>query len=119
MRGTMRTRMWSVMLATSVSLAASVLWQSPPAGAATTVVVNQPVSSVGVQWDNAYFRWASIPSNCLYGVMYISADNMPDQNARARALGLVMAAYVSGKPIAIVDYTQAANGTCHAQLIQF
>ena len=103
-----------------VLVCAAVLVISPRSAEASSgsVVANQ-ITKIGNQQGVNYFGAQGIPASCLYGIFYVDANLSPDDAAISRAMSLLVAAYLSGKPVTRVDYVQNSDNTCHPTLIEF
>jgi hypothetical protein len=76
---------------------------------------NQAPNAVGVQGDvTVYFTF---PSSGSCYIWYMQEGPMGVKGV-SRGLSLVTAAYLSGKKIRRIDYTQSGN-SCFATLVQF
>jgi hypothetical protein len=81
---------------------------------------NVAVSGIGSANSYTYFRMGTtLPAGCGWSVMFIQdTGGWTDPVSISRGLSVVMAAYMSGKPIKRIDYNQVAD-KCFVTLVEF
>ncbi len=89
---------------------------------ATSITPNAAITAVGVQANTAYFHFATMPPECVansFSNYYIDPSKVGGEAAASRILSGVTAAYLSGRLVKRVDYTQTGTGGCFVSLIEF
>lgn len=97
-------------------MAAATLGMSPLAinKASAETVTSIKVTGVGNQGGQLYALLGSTPPGCNGAIAYHSSETQPGQYV----MSILLAARLANSPLARLDYTVRANGTCWIDLIQ-
>lgn len=77
-------------------------------------ITNVSVTGVGNQATQLYATLATTPPGCRAGVVYHSSENQAGQHV----MSILLAARLSNRPIARIDYTIRPDGSCWINLIE-
>ena len=89
---------------------------------AASVTPLAPITAVGAQSNTAYFHLASMPAECVansFSNYYVDPSKVGGEAPASRLLSTITAAYLSGRIVKRIDYTQTGTGSCYVSLIEF